>query len=175
MLPEYAQSLYERFEQEGIPLLLAGGWAVSHHGYGRFTRDIDWVCSRSNEARALALMESLGFSITIESMATRFQLKDILSFPPIDLLWVSPETFQKMAATAQKTGLRKDISVVDLEALLAMKLHAVKDNDERHGKELLDIRELLDRNKGAISEERLQELCEKFAGPAAYDLVRMKP
>jgi hypothetical protein len=25
MLPEFAQSLYERFNREGIPLLLAGG------------------------------------------------------------------------------------------------------------------------------------------------------
>jgi hypothetical protein len=34
MLPEFAHSLYQSFEREGIPLLLAGGWAVCHHGYG---------------------------------------------------------------------------------------------------------------------------------------------
>lgn len=35
MIPGFAQSLYDRFEREGIPLLLAGGWAVCHHGYVR--------------------------------------------------------------------------------------------------------------------------------------------
>ena len=49
MLPEFAYSLYERFAQEGIPLLLAGGWAVCHHGYARLTLDVDWVCPRSRE------------------------------------------------------------------------------------------------------------------------------
>jgi hypothetical protein len=43
MIPDHAQTLYSRFEQEGIPLLLAGGWAVNHHGYSRYTRDVDWI------------------------------------------------------------------------------------------------------------------------------------
>ena len=55
-----------------------------------------------------------------------------------------------------------------------MKLHALKDRKERHDKDLLDIRELLDKNKEAISEDRLRELCVRFGGPDAYDLVRMK-
>ena len=71
MIPDFAQSLYDRFEREGIPLLLAGGWAVCHHGYSRYTNDIDWICSRNNEARALEVMTSLGFEIAFEAMATQ--------------------------------------------------------------------------------------------------------
>jgi hypothetical protein len=175
MLWQYAQSLYEKFEEEGIPLLLAGGWAVGHHGYDRFTRDVDFICSRADEVRALALMASLGFEIAFESMATRFELKKSLVFPPIDLLWVSPETFAKMADTDQRTGLRDGIPVITLEALLSMKLHALKDRKERHDKDLLDIRALLGKNPGAFSDARLRELCERFAGPDAYDLIRMNP
>lgn len=174
MLSEYAQSLYEMFEREGIPLLLAGGWAVGHHGYSRFTRDVDFICSRANESKAIALMKSLGFEIAFESMATRFELKESLIFPPIDLLWVSPETFAKMADTDQRTGLHGEIPVITLEALISMKLHALKDREERHDKDLLDIRELLSKNPRVISDTRLRELCERFAGPDAYDLVRMK-
>ncbi|WP_367873179.1 hypothetical protein [Luteolibacter sp. Populi] len=174
MLPQYAQSLYERFESEGIPLLLAGGWAVSHHGHSRYTRDVDWICSRADEVRALALMKLLGFEIAFEAMATRFQLAKDQDFPPIDLLWVSAETFEKMADTDQRTGFHGDIPVINFEALLSMKLHALKDREERHDKDLLDIRELLGKNRGAVTESRLRELCERFAGPSSYDLVRMK-
>jgi hypothetical protein len=53
MLPEFAHSLHERFVREGIPLLLAGGWAVCHHGYSRLTSDVDWICSRADETRAI--------------------------------------------------------------------------------------------------------------------------
>jgi len=172
MLPDFAHSLHHRFECEGIRLLLAGGWAVCHHGYSRFTRDVDWVCSRADESRALALMASLGFTITFQSMATRFQLTRRPEIPPVDLLWVSPETFSKMATTSQRTGIHGSIPVIDLDSLLAMKLHALKDHDERGGRDLLDIRLLVKENANSITEARLRELCERFAGPDAYSLIR---
>jgi Nucleotidyl transferase AbiEii toxin, Type IV TA system len=171
MLPEFAHSLHERFAREGIPLLLAGGWAVCHHGYSRLTNDVDWICSRADETRAIELMKSLGFTIAFEAMATRFQRVNPLEMMPIDLLWVSPETFTRMAATDQKTGIHEDIPVIDLESLLAMKLHALKDRVVRKDRDLLDIRFLLDENAGTFSETQLRELCQKYAGPGAYDLI----
>ena len=175
MIPEFAHSLYQRFEREGIPLLLAGGWAVCHHGYSRFTRDVDWVCSRANESRAIALMESLGFEIAFQAMARRFQLKRDPSYPPVDLLWVSPETFSKMAISHERAGNHRDMPVIDLRTLLAMKLNALKDRDQRQDKDLLDIRFLLKGNSDALSDDELRKLCEKFAGPDAYNLIRMIP
>ena len=173
MIPDFAQSLYDRFEREGIPLLLAGGWAVCHHGYSRYTNDIDWICSRTNEARALKILASLDFQIIFEAMATRFQHRNHLDLAPVDFLWVSDESFAKMATTGQKTGYHGAIAVIDFEALLAMKLHALKDDKEREGKDLLDIRFLLAGNPHAITEEHLRNLCERYAGPDAYNLVRM--
>jgi hypothetical protein len=173
MIPDFAQSLYDRFEREGIPLLLAGGWAVCHHGYSRYTNDIDWICSRANEAPALEVMASLDFKIEFEAMATRFKHKKHLDLAPVDLLWVSAESFTKMATTGQKTGHHGNIPVIDFEALLAMKLHALKDDKERKGKDILDIRFLLAENPRAITEDHLRELCERYAGPGAYNQIRM--
>lgn len=175
MIPEFAYSLYQSFEREGIPLLLAGGWAVCHHGYTRYTNDVDWVCSRADESRALDLMQSLGFEIVFETMATRFKHKKHFDLLPVDLLWVSVETFAKMAATDQRTGTRADMPVINFESLLAMKLHALKDDKERDGRDLLDIRLLLKENKGVMTEEHLREISERFAGPDAYNLIRMIP
>lgn len=175
MLPEFAHSLHERFAREGIPLLLAGGWAVCHHGYSRLTNDVDWICSRADERRAVELMKSLGFNIAFEAMATRFQRVDPLEMMPIDLLWVSPETFSRMSATDQRTGIHGDIPVIDLESLLAMKLHALKDRAARKERDLLDIRFLLEENAGIFSETHLRELCQKYAGPDAYDLIHNIP
>lgn len=61
MIPDFAQTLHERFSREGIPLLLAGGWAVCHHGYSRLTLDVDWVSRRDRGHEAVALMDQLGF------------------------------------------------------------------------------------------------------------------
>jgi len=120
-------------------------------------------------------MKTLGFTIAFEAMATRFQRVNPLEMMPIDLLWVSPETFARMSATDQKTGIHGDIPVIDLEALLAMKLHALKDQVVRKHRDLLDIRYLLEENVGAFSETQLRELCQKYAGPDAYDLIHHIP
>jgi len=64
--------------------------------------------------------------------------------------------------------------VITFEALLSIKLHALKDRRERHDRGLLDIRELLDKNEGMVTDARLRELCERFADPDAYRLVRMQ-
>ncbi|MEO5713169.1 MAG: nucleotidyl transferase AbiEii/AbiGii toxin family protein [Luteolibacter sp.] len=175
MLPDFAHSLHERFAREGISLLLAGGWAVCHHGYSRFTNDVDWICSRADETRAIELMKSLGFAIAFEAMATRFQRANPLEMMPIDLLWVSPETFSRMSATDQRTGVHSDIPVIDLESLLAMKLHALKDRVVRKERDLLDIRFLLEQNANIFTETQRRELCQKYAGPDAYDLIHNIP
>jgi hypothetical protein len=171
-IPAHAENLYSRFEEAGIPLLLAGGWAVCYHGYSRLTTDVDWVCSREFEERAVKLMEELRFVKTTEGMASRFRRPDQLAFPPIDLIWVDADSFARMNVSVDRTGRNLDIPVVGFEGLLAMKLHALKDDESRKGKDLMDIRFLLEYNPGIISVERLKAMCERFAGPGAYDIVK---
>jgi hypothetical protein len=169
MIPDHAQTLHSRFEREGIPLLLAGGWAVNYHGYSRFTRDVDWICSRDHEAKACGLMSVLGFVKTSEGMASRFVRPGDPSFPPADLIWVDEATFSKMADTPLRTGRHDDIPVIGFETLLAMKLHALKDDHHRQGKDVLDIRFLLQYSSTRLSEGRLKELCLLHAGPGVYE------
>ncbi len=175
MLPEFAHSLYQRFEREGIPLLLAGGWAVCHHGYSRVTLDIDWVCPRSREIEAIALMNQLGFEKTTTGMASRFVRRDQPGFPYIDLIWVDDATIEKMMEPGQTTGLRGEIPVISFKALLAMKLHALKDGAARDHKDLLDLRMLLRYSPSNIAESELRILCERYAGPNAYRQLRDLP
>lgn len=175
MFPELGRSLYDHFEEAGVPLLLAGGWAVGHFGHPRFTRDIDWVCSREHEEQAKALMARLGFVIEFESMATRFSLPKDPTVVPIDLIWVDGGSFEKMGLDQEKTTDRKDIPVVDFEALLAMKINALKDGESRDHRDLLDLRAILRYNSARITEEHLEALCKKYGGPTAYSQIRTHP
>jgi hypothetical protein len=152
MLPNHAGNFHATFERAGIPLLLAGGWAVNHHGYSRMTRDVDWVCSLAKEKEACELMKSLGFTKTSIGMASRFIKIHNLAFPPVDLIWVD-----------------QDIPVVGFETLLAMKFHALKDDKHRQGRDVLDIRSLLKYNPDRLPEGRLRELSERYAGPGIYE------
>ena len=172
-LPELGRSLFDAFHDAGVPLILAGGWAVNHYGYSRYTRDIDWVCRRSDEAAAKNLIASLGMEITFEAMATRFHHPVHLTAPPIDLLWVDDETFRKLAAAAEFATTRKDIPVVGFRELLIMKIAALENDRNRHGKDVLDLRWLLGQHPRRISEADLELLCQRYGPPGSYDFIRM--
>ncbi|NQW99364.1 hypothetical protein HQ447_01805, partial [bacterium] len=143
MLPEFAHSLYQTFEREGIPLLLAGGWAVCHHGYTRLTLDVDWVCPRSKESEAVALMDRLHFTKSSDGMASRFKSRKNAVFPYVDLIWVDDATFALMAEPDPAETQERQVPVINFKALLAMKLYALKNDQARQHKDLLDIRFLL--------------------------------
>lgn len=56
-----------------------------------------------------------------------------------------------------------------------MKLHVLKDRLVRKDRDLLDIRYLLEENADVFHETELRELCQKYAGPDAYDLIHNIP
>lgn len=91
---------------------------------------------------------------------------------PVDLLWVDAASFDVMASTANYTGRHGDIPVIGLKSLLAMKIYALKDDDSRQGKDLLDIRSLLIYGKAQIPEDELEALCLRYGGPDSYRKVR---
>jgi hypothetical protein len=53
-----------------------------------------------------------------------------------------------------------------------MELHLLKGEDTRRGKDLVDIRFLLDYNADVITEDRLRAICDRFGGPGAYQKIR---
>lgn len=172
MIPDFAKSLYDSFERENIPLLLAGGWAVCHHGYTRLTLDVDWVCPRSREAEAVALMDQLHFTKCTAGMASRFKNRKNAVFPYIDLIWVDDSTFEIMAQPDPEAAKTPDVPVINFRALLAMKLFALKDDQAREHKDLLDIRFLLKYGHHRIPDEEFKVLCERYAGPDAYNKIK---
>ena len=51
----------------------------------------------------------------------------------------------------------------------------IADRVVRKERDLLDIRFLLEENAGVFTETQLRELCQKYAGPDAYDLIHNIP
>lgn len=145
---------------------------MCHHGYSRLTLDVDWVCPRSREADAIALMGRLHFDKCTDGMASRFKSRKHAAFPYVDLIWVDDSSFEKMAEPDQENAGSLRVPVINFRALLAMKLHALKDGETRDHKDLLDIRSLLRYGHTHISEEELKALCERYAAPGAYEKIR---
>jgi len=53
-----------------------------------------------------------------------------------------------------------------------MKLFALKNDEEREHKDLLDIRFLLTYGHTQIPDDEFQAMCERDAGPGAYDKIK---
>ena len=64
------------------------------------------------------------------------------------------------------------IPVISFRALLAMKLFALKDNDTRKGKDLLDIRYPLSDGHQQIPDEEFRAMWERYAGLGAYEQIK---
>lgn len=117
-------------------------------------------------------MQRLGFEPRSDGMATRFQFDRDLAFPFVDLIWVDDRSFALMAGLMDSS---MQVRVINFEALIAMKLRALKDDDHRKGKDLRDLQELLDRHPGRIPEEELKAMCLKYAGEDGIDKLRVHP
>lgn len=117
-------------------------------------------------------MAKLGFEPRTDGMATRFQYGRDLAFPFVDLIWVNDDTFNQMRGSMDDVmGVR----VITFEGLIAMKLYALKDDENRKGRDLRDLRdlqELLERNPGKIPELELRAMCQKYAGAGAFEKLR---
>jgi hypothetical protein len=83
----------------------------------------------------------------------------------IDVMLVDDQTFSKMfsRSSVQKVGT-VEVRVPTASHLIALKLHAVKNNPRRELKDLGDAVELLRHGKDVVSRDELREICERY-GP----------
>ena len=82
---------------------------------------------------------------------------------------VDAATFAKLEAARKAWDFgTKRFDVPALEHLIARKLHAMKNNPDRVGKDGWDIGALLGANPGAIPHEKLRELCDRFGPPDVH-------
>ena len=172
MIPDSIESLHRLLMEKGIKVLLAGGWAVNAHGYGRQTNDVDWVACDGQERQISEVMSSLQFSPgSTSKLVSRFASRSA-ALPTVDFLWVDRSTFSKLDTKDSFAGRHGTIPLLRLAHLVAMKIHALKSHEERQGRDLIDIRHLLEANPGVISDQALKDLCEQHGPAGAHDLIK---
>ena len=160
------QAVFDLLARCQRPLLIIGGHALDAHGVSRQTADVDCLIASGDRAVLDELLRGGGFSLTggTENFA-RYAHKSPL-LPEVDVLFVDAATFAKLHPAAipfrnNKQGLR----VPALAHLVALKLHAIRNNPLREARDLGDIAELLRVNPGSVSSAELAALCDQFGPP----------
>ena len=159
--------------ETGVPLLLVGGTAVQIYGYSRYTKDFDCVVASGKDSLLSSALIAAGF---VELVRNHLVVRYRHSEQPlwiVDTLLVTDSTCDKM--WAQRREIRLGALALTVAAPLhvaAMKLHAMKQSPERAMHDLLDVMELLKRDRGNWSIEDLRAACERYGPPGIFETLQ---
>jgi len=159
------QVLFDLLGRFSEPLLVIGGHALSAHGLSRQTIDVDCLIAVENRGTIDKYLRGAGFELLGETENfARFSHPTHL-MPDVDLLFVDRPTFEKLQANSIILQ-RGPVALLtpSLPHLIALKLHAIRNNPAREARDLGDIIELLRANPGAVSIDELNSISLQF-GP----------
>lgn len=144
-LHETARSLARRFDEEGIPFVIAGALALAVHGRVRLTEDVDVLVRREDLERFKKQWLGRGY---VEIAAGRKAIRDTQSGVRIDFLLSGdfpgdglpkPVAFPD-PALVPRAG--EDLRVLPLDQLIELKLASGMTAPHR-GQDLVDVIELI--------------------------------
>jgi predicted nucleotidyltransferase len=157
------QALFDLLGRFSQPLLIVGGHALAAHGVARQTVDVDCLVAVENRKTFDAHLCGGGFVRLSETdnFARYSHPSDLV--PDVDVLFVDASTFDKLNAN----GVPLQRGSVKLQApalphLIALKLHAIRNNPAREAGDLGDIARLLRANPDVVSQSELAMLCAQF-------------
>lgn len=146
--------------------LLIGGYGLQAHKIQRDTLDIDFLIASSSVPAVEHILLGLGYlRDDLNNLCGRYR-HPFRGVIPVDLLLVNDATLEKLWADSHPFDfLEFPLRTPSVAGYIALKLHAIKWNSKRFGKDASDIVSLMALNPEAVTLEDLKELCEKF-GPA---------
>lgn len=166
-------SLFDFLYRRGIAFLLIGGRGLERHGHVRSTLDIDLLV-RENDLESLGgCLRDFGYAKTAETpIFSRWRSKDPAMLD-VDLLHVDESTFAKLDADAVSSGQGSlAVRVPSVGGMIALKLHAMRNQPDRRVRDTQDIQALLRLNPEALELEGLRRLCERYGPPGIFESIR---
>jgi len=168
---ELFDSIILHSNESDKPFVLIGGHAVNFYGFSRQTGDIDFIVNSEDKSWWVETLGKLKYSVFQDDQYfTRFKPSTLGEWP-IDLMYVSSDTFQKMLdqSVVGDVGFAT-LQVISARHLITLKIHAISSGQKhRYLKDYLDIAWLLDNKKSDLNADELKELCIKYADISLYN------
>jgi len=148
-----------------VSALLIGGHSLPAFGYQRQTVDLDCLMATPEADVLHEVLTNAGYSETERTdIFVRYSHPSV-HLLDVDVMLVDRSTFDKLEAKSlvYRAG-GTEMRVPCLLHLIALKLHALKNNPKRELRDLSDIVELLQMNPKTVEREDLVAVCEQY-GP----------
>ncbi len=152
--------LGEGLNRHNVEMLLIGGYALPAYGVMRQTLDVDCLVSETKIRHLNDILSEAGYveKEKTENFARYSHSSAYLM--DVDIVFVDQKTFEKMMKESMVYRFGKiELRVPSLMHLIALKLHAIKNNPERENRDMGDIVELLRTNPGGVSRTELESIC----------------
>lgn len=167
------ESPFEAFAKCGDRLLLIGGNAMIGYGSERLTQDCD--CAVVVEDEQLLAETLLPYGYFFKERFSSFSRYTHLGNrrPVVDVMLLNRETFDKLWATSREVRMvGHRLRIPKPLHLVALKLHALKQDPKRAWKDLEDICFLLERDRSDWTREELSDLAGRYASDDVCGILR---
>jgi hypothetical protein len=165
--PSYDGASHVEIAADGLSVTVTGSWGL----LGSETVDVDCLIAEGALAGLSDVLAREGYA-EIERTPNFVRYRHGSGhLMDVDVLLVDPDTFERM----RKESVPGQVGtlaarVPSFRHLIALKLHAIRNNSKREPRDVADIVDLLRANPGAIAAAEFRDLCEKY-GP---DGIRRK-
>jgi hypothetical protein len=166
------QLISEGLQAGGVSALLIGGHALAAFGYQRQTVDVDCLMATPDAHVLHEVLIGAGYHETERTdMFARYAHPSVYLLD-VDVLLVDRSTFDKLKAKSfvYRVG-EAEMQVPCILHLIALKLHAMKNNPKRELKDLSDIVELLQGNPESVGRKDLVAVCEQYGPVGVLDQI----
>lgn len=167
------RDLTEYFKRQNIVVLLIGGYAMEIYGVIRQTLDIDFLISDEYFDKIKKRMSEKGYRLIAETENFMRFYNFEASLSDIDFLVVNETTFENLFKKSKsgKVGTAQ-CNVPSVEHLIALKLHAIKNNPDREARDIADIVELTRKNSSEITSDTLKLYCDEYGPENIFEKIR---
>ncbi len=168
--PTIFDLIEEEFGKAGILYVLVGGFAVNFYKVTRHTADVDFMIDEEDYEKAALILKNAGYSeFHHESLFGRFGGSPHYSIV-VDLLLVNRETLLGISKEGSNVKfLGRTVTIPSLHHLIALKLHALKNNlEKREEKDMPDILGLIRTNKMDVNTPEFKQLCLTYGTLSLY-------
>lgn len=168
---EFLGHLCRSAAAEELPFLIIGGYAVLAHGHERATFDLDILIPAEAGPRWKEWLAHRGYRLFHEVSAFAQFTATQPGMPPLDLMIVNAETFEKLRATqVEKRVAGITMPLPQVENLIAMKLHASRSRPEhRGGQDWNDVIELIIATGLDVRRPSFRDMVERYGSTDAYE------
>jgi hypothetical protein len=157
--------LTEDFHSQDIRYALMGAVALGVYGCARGTVDIDFLVHRDDMDRVDLIMNELDYECRYRTDNVSQYISPLKVFGEVDFLHAFRSHSLGMLERAVLKRLFDDtlsVKVLQAEDIIGLKLQAIKNDESRKALDLADIESLMDRRRGDLDWDLINEYFEIF-------------